>query len=300
MESQIIKSPFGLREGELVHISEVESGLSCDCVCPSPSCGSKLIARKGKVRSPHFAHWKSDECAHGFETALHMKGKEILKKYKYINLPPVNVEFPNSPKKDWIINDKYKVIPERIILEKKLGEIVPDIVIYYKNVPLIIEIVVTHDVSSEKLSKIHEMGISALKIDLSKNNRSFKDDDLVETIVDKIDNKTWLYNIKASKTLKDVHTHVEKKYYQDSPYVSGFGVNDCPRGLRPEYRNTVSVKDDCDSCEFNFASHEKSGPGFGLWGIVECLGKSKISTFEDFEKYQKLYEDFEKYHRDRR
>jgi len=294
MESQIIKSPFGLREGELVHISEVERGLSCDCVCPSPSCGSKLIARKGKVRSPHFAHWKSDECAHGLETALHMKGKEILKKYKYINLPPVNVEFPNSPKKDWIINGKYKVIPEKIILENKLGEIVPDILIYYKNVPLIIEIVVTHDVSSEKLSKIHEMGVSALKIDLSKINRSFKDDDLVETIVDKIGNKTWLYNIKASKILKDVHIHVEKKHFKSD--FSGFYVSDCPRGLRPEHGNTASVKDDCDSCEFNFATK----PGEGYWGIVECLGKTKISTFEDFKKFHKIYEDLKKYHRDLR
>ena len=136
------------------------------------------------------------------------------------------------------------------------------------------------------------MGVSALKIDLSKINRSFKDDDLVKTIVDKIDNKTWLYNIKASKIMKDVHTHVEKKYFQSLLY-SGFSVKDCPRGLGPKFKNTASVEDDCDSCEFNFATHERKSEkelDLGSWGIVECLGKSKISTFEDFEKY----------HRDRR
>jgi hypothetical protein len=40
-----IKLPFGLnRSGVLAHISEVEKGKKCGCICPA--CKSPLIARK--------------------------------------------------------------------------------------------------------------------------------------------------------------------------------------------------------------------------------------------------------------
>lgn len=52
------KIPFGLRDGRMVEVSEVESGLACRCVCPS--CGQPLQARKGPIRTHYFAHDPSD------------------------------------------------------------------------------------------------------------------------------------------------------------------------------------------------------------------------------------------------
>lgn len=45
---------YGLRDGILISVQDqsVASGLSCGCTCPS--CGARLIARKGNVRKHHF------------------------------------------------------------------------------------------------------------------------------------------------------------------------------------------------------------------------------------------------------
>ncbi|WHY77279.1 competence protein CoiA family protein [Neobacillus sp. WH10] len=63
------KLPYGLKDGKLVHISDVEKGLKCECVCPA--CNHPLIARKGEKTAHHFAHYNGSECAKSVETALH-------------------------------------------------------------------------------------------------------------------------------------------------------------------------------------------------------------------------------------
>jgi hypothetical protein len=43
---------YALKNDEIVHTSEVESGLKCECICPA--CGARLIARKGTKVLHHF------------------------------------------------------------------------------------------------------------------------------------------------------------------------------------------------------------------------------------------------------
>ncbi|HVU13267.1 MAG TPA: competence protein CoiA family protein, partial [Phototrophicaceae bacterium] len=85
-----LKLPFGLRDGQLFHVSEVESGLACNCFCPA--CGQPLVARKGAKVTHHFAHYKAETCEHAVETALHLAAKDILFKEKQIRIPAVEVE----------------------------------------------------------------------------------------------------------------------------------------------------------------------------------------------------------------
>ena len=76
-----MKLPFGLKNGQIVEINEVEKGLACNCICPS--CGSPLIARKGQKKIHHFAHYKAD-CKAALETAIHLAAKKYyLKKKEY-------------------------------------------------------------------------------------------------------------------------------------------------------------------------------------------------------------------------
>ena len=42
---------MALKNGNLISIDEVESGLKCNCFCPV--CNSQLVARKGKERVHH-------------------------------------------------------------------------------------------------------------------------------------------------------------------------------------------------------------------------------------------------------
>jgi hypothetical protein len=40
MENDRVKLPFGIRNGELVHISTVPRGLTCECYCAA--CDARL------------------------------------------------------------------------------------------------------------------------------------------------------------------------------------------------------------------------------------------------------------------
>jgi len=70
-----LKTPYGERDGVLVHISDVARGIDCGCVCPA--CGVPLIARKGESKRPHFAHASDVGCSR--ETLLHVLGKRVLR-----------------------------------------------------------------------------------------------------------------------------------------------------------------------------------------------------------------------------
>jgi len=74
---------------ELKHISEVKKGKKCQCRCPA--CGAKLIAKKGRRKKHHFAHYFVSECAGGAETALHHYAKLLLLQKRQIKLPPIFV-----------------------------------------------------------------------------------------------------------------------------------------------------------------------------------------------------------------
>lgn len=70
-----LKVPYGVRDGELVHVSAVERGLACGCVCVE--CGTRLVARWGPKTRPHFAHHAAVGVCDG-ESLLHRLGKRIL------------------------------------------------------------------------------------------------------------------------------------------------------------------------------------------------------------------------------
>lgn len=74
MKANTLKIPYAVRNGRLVHISEVENGLQPDCVCPA--CASPLVARKGSLKVHHFAHAAESNCQP--ETVMHLLCKQLL------------------------------------------------------------------------------------------------------------------------------------------------------------------------------------------------------------------------------
>lgn len=71
---KMVNMVYALKNGKTVHISEVESGLKCECICPA--CGEALIARKGKKVIHHFAHKSTEECEYGYQTSLHLVARK--------------------------------------------------------------------------------------------------------------------------------------------------------------------------------------------------------------------------------
>ncbi|MXW11495.1 MAG: hypothetical protein F4X84_03555 [Synechococcus sp. SB0662_bin_45] len=150
---------YGIREGELLHISQVPRGLSCGCVCPA--CHGLLVAKRGRQREHHFAHGPGDSCQHAIETALHLAAKDVLARRREIVVPVVEVKFPYDKFVNYNFSHKIVLIaPEQhyqldsVELEHRMSEIISDVLAKVAERSLLIEIRVTHKVDERKLEKI--------------------------------------------------------------------------------------------------------------------------------------------------
>lgn len=247
----VVKIPFGKRENEIVHISQItneERGIKCNCVCVN--CGERLVAKiGGNKKTRHFAHYKECICNGGLESALHLFAKDIFNKRKEIMIPSLYIKFCNysfersdieisskegerayfectSVKKNEdydYLNISYdikkicrgqKLKFDKVEIEKVIGDIKPDIILSVSNRKLLVEIAVTHFIDDKKRDKINKKGLSTIEIDLSEYKEKFNILDkkyLEDIIVNKVENKGWIYNEKCEKVIEYI---LQKNIYQ--------------------------------------------------------------------------------------
>lgn len=140
-----IKIPYARRNGELVHISTISSGLHRDCLCVA--CCQPLVARRPTSgRADHFAHHAAINC--NAETALHLLAKEILAERIRTALAgktglPITWRCPHC-ETDHEGNLLKRAL--RLEIEHDLGGRTPDLALFDANgMPCaVIEMVVTH------------------------------------------------------------------------------------------------------------------------------------------------------------
>jgi hypothetical protein len=239
-----IKNPFGIMNGKLVHISEVVSGLNCNFNCPY--CNAILIAKKGDEKIHHFAHHNAEECKYGLESSLHLVGKKIIAEKGFLKIPPVKVTF-DSRKKDILISEAKYIKVDRVEIEKRLNNIIPDLVIYVRDVPLIIEINVTHKVNKEKLEKIKAMNISAIEVNLDKISRNITFDNLEKLLIDSVENKSWIFNTKINEKKNYILSNSTKmNFYGKTKFIQY-----CPLKV-PEANLNICLK-----CEHLIQANKK-------------------------------------------
>ena len=243
MASQL-KLPYGLRDGQLWHISQVATGLACGCTCPG--CGALLVARNsaGNVKVAHFAHYQALECTTGLQTAIHLAAKDIIAQHKQLCLPGMSGYFdftpafwasfsfdaqpyadelydttgfmgsvftPNSYETDSTYSFSARLVAlDEVILEKRTGAIIPDIMVRVGTKWLLVEVAVTHFVDAEKRAKIRAMGLPAIEIDLSKTRRDIGLSDLEELIIRGEQHKQWLNN----PELRRVVSQRRQRYFE--------------------------------------------------------------------------------------
>jgi len=209
MKSEI-KLPFGLKDGRLYHITEVNNGLKCKCICPN--CGVKLIAKNNPSNKVtlHFAHHKSSECPGSLETAIHLMAKQVIKDKLLIYTPKYS-----KPTRIFDENGQYHtgksthIRPKKLELDRVELEVTkkgyrPDVIAIKNDRVLNIEIKVTHDVDEEKASLVKSLQEPMLEIDLS--------DLIEETLLNKeqfewevthnVNNKKWINNPKGELAYK--------------------------------------------------------------------------------------------------
>lgn len=178
-------------DGSIVHISEVPSGRACLCVCPG--CAAPLVARKGRVNDHHFAHAGSADgspCRTGPETALHKFAKEILGRRLHLTLPALALEEEGDR---WIRYGGGVHAFDAAILERRLGDIVPDVIVRRGDRDLLVEFAVTHACEPAKIERIRDLDVAAVEIDLSKVPRDAGRAELEAAILGSAP-RAWLHN----------------------------------------------------------------------------------------------------------
>ena len=188
------------KDVNLISIDEAERGIACNCFCPS--CHSQLVARKGNVRIPHFAHYKNNSCATGYQTSLHLLAKELVCEKKKIIIPPVPClifhEDENEEEgyffRSEVIKDEQRLSDVDVYLETKENGIIPDIIIQYGDYKLYVEIYVTHKVDDDKKQLVKEKDIAMMEIDLSKEDRMISKEELSKYLFEDTCKSSWINN----------------------------------------------------------------------------------------------------------
>ncbi len=140
-----LKIPYALRNGRLIHVSEVESGAGHGGICPA--CSASLIAKKGSKMRHHFAHQPAATC--NAETALHRTAKILL--FEEISCAiSEGREIPVSWKCSLCESPHAGNLLKRarsIYLEHTLGPCRPDLTLFdEQSRPVaVIEVVVSHE-----------------------------------------------------------------------------------------------------------------------------------------------------------
>ena len=270
---------YALKDGIITSIKDVQSGLKCGCVCPA--CGAQLVARKGTKKMHHFAHYSGESCEYGYETSLHLAAKDILSKAKKMTIPAVYVHFPNSPKGDELVSGEMEIAIDRVELEKRINDIIPDVVVYSGDKCFLVEVFVTHPIDDEKLEKIERGNISTIEIDLGKEEKDISIDDISEILLEGSEKKKWKYNSLEKKVYKRLFDASDELRLIESPFITheldGFHVDGCPLECRKwKGRAYASFQRDCDSCEY-FISYIPPK-------AIKCAGKERLSTLKDFRE----------------
>jgi len=273
-----LKLPFGIRDGKLIEVSEVARGVACGCFCPA--CNQRLVAKKGNQVVHHFAHDKSPECANALETTLHVAAKDIFERFRRIRLPAVHTYVGSRSVQ---LHPEQMVEVDQVHLEKRRGDIVPDVVLDLRGRSLFVEIAVTNLVGLEKEEKIKEIGISAIEIDLSNLDRQIGLDSLKSILIDDAGRKRWIHNAKEEK----FRTEIQIRYGKEMSVVCrgrNHHVEGCPLKIRISGGKPYASLDDCSACEYLY---DWTRDDQGVPIQITCIGHMRHEIVRFLESYEK-------------
>lgn len=212
------KIPFGIKEGVLVDVSAVESGLACGCVCPS--CHRRLQANKGKIVSHYFSHDPSDEgraCESAAETAIHLMAKQLLVEERRFVVPKLEVTVALSDINGTVHEEMAVVEPEgwkvfdRVESEMDFRGVRPDIIGYQGSEPLLIEVAVTHFADTDKVRMIRNQSVCAIEIDLSGVSHTVTTAELRKLVIEGVKRKAWRSNPAVIETKRRLSALLDEK-----------------------------------------------------------------------------------------
>ena len=271
-----IKLEFGLRDGKLIHISEIgqtEKGKKCNCTCPK--CGKILVAKCGEKRKWHFAHDTVNDCkdATAQETAIHLLAKEIIRENHRIRVPGLKLSKEQVVPKGFDVSAVAKVDIDlgisscmvnydSVEIEKTIDDIVADAVIEVPGTICIIEIAVTHFIDEKKRNKLKEIGRAVFEIDLRDLLKmSPTRDDMVKAVLEDETNRYWVFNPKEKQFLAKKQKEFQAKYDNEI------------RKFERDKKAKIIINNDFKKEHMNFSSLEHS-----LFRACEYFTKARLKS----------------------
>lgn len=215
-----LRVPFGRRGEQLVGPADVtETGLACNCACPG--CGARLMTRQGSKRR-HFAHYNAPGSIRCVQQSIHAAAIQVLLTAKRLTVPPMvlHVEAYSKSLK-WVGRSRQLSPHETVHFDScahevtfsnpEFGTIRPDIVGYYGESRLLIEICFTHAVDAEKLAKVERYGDAMIEIDVSDMSFDGGMASLEKHVLDEVDNKQWLFYPGSAAIMRGLSEQVSEE-----------------------------------------------------------------------------------------
>lgn len=142
------------------------------------------------------------EFAHRRETLLHLEVKNILAELDAIRVPELFVEVTRKAASGQQIHRQWERSPELIPiigvrLEHRIGRVIPDVVATIPEVhgsALLVEVTVTNRIDDERISKIRQLNLPALEIDLSASGGRITRAQLKNLVCHNTVIKRWLHH----------------------------------------------------------------------------------------------------------
>jgi hypothetical protein len=266
IENDIViqKIGYGLKNGQIVHIDKVDRGLECDSFCPS--CGGQLVAKKGDVNIHHFAHYdgEGNQCG---ESVLHKVSKEIVFNQKRLLVPSKDVELKGVDIIGGIVAVSHshkgrEYLFDRIWMEQSELDFIPDITAESLGEKIFIEIKVSHAVPEEKITKVRQLGIPMIEIDMSSYSSMDSLNKLTAAVIADAP-RHWVYHPK----------HEEIRSYLKPELESKLNEREC------ELRNNLIGIDGCRSDFLRFLiSETESANTVVVLGYKSVTGYSRKNS----------------------
>lgn len=186
--------PYGLSpDGRLMHVAEVPAGLACWCRCPR--CGSPLVARKGTLVAPHFAHASGRACKGAWETTLHRLAKEVVCAAGELLLPEAAAGL-DGVREPVAAAQVFRC--DAVETEVDLGGLRPDIVLHRAGRMLAVEFAVTHFCEPEKVAELRRRELPCVEVDLSAVPRLATREAHARAILHEAPRR-WLFNARIAR-----------------------------------------------------------------------------------------------------
>lgn len=174
------KVPFGLKDGRLVFVHEVPTGIACGCICPDPACGQPLMACNSplpnRARAFHFRHATFNEGCGGRESAIHRMAKQLIERAHALTLPAWSAgEFAFPALRAGLAPGsvtEVAVAEQRLRSDVRVTAVVDAAVLPQ----LHIEVRVSHAVDHIKAARVMDGALNMIEIDLS----AVADDELAD------------------------------------------------------------------------------------------------------------------------